>query len=292
MVHLWTVDAFTSVPFSGNPAAVCVLNEYDAVLCQKIAAEMNLSETAFLVPVHGESGKYKIRWWTPEVEVDFCGHATLASTHILYEKGLVPNNQTIQFITKSSGVFTASQPDLSKSEYLMDFPEIHPSSYSGDVDSMMKILNMKKSKFIKKIQNIVEAGPDLLIELDNVKLIEKCKPNMEEIRNQLKYRCVIITAKVTDYYGKGKSHDFKSRVFCPSCGVNEDPVTGSAHSALGVYWSKKFDKGNEWMKAYQCSKRGGEIKVKYDSGKDRIMIIGEAVTVSDVEMSIKPRSML
>ena len=124
-----------------------------------------------------------------------------------------------------------------------------------------------------------------MVEMENVHLVKECNPSFGEIQERLgDFRCVLITAKSDE-----ECYDFKSRVFCPKCGVNEDPVTGSAHSALGVYWSEKLKKNGEWMNAYQCSKRGGDIRVKYDEQKERILIIGNAVTVSEIFMKVRSK---
>ena len=299
MLRLWTVDAFTDTPFAGNPAAVCIIDKYDEKLCQKIAAEMNLSETAFLVPIYDNdkqnissiTNKYYLRWWTPATEVKFCGHATLASAHLLYEQGFVNIHKPIQFKTKDSGTFTASKPDSTKQEYLMNFPALSITPYNGDKTVIANILNIKqKSKFIKPIKNIVNAGEDLLVELDNVGLVERCSPNFGDIKDKLgKYRCILVTSKVNKAYSNNPSDefDFKSRVFCSSCGIDEDPVTGSAHCALGVYWSNLLNKTGSWLKAYQASSRGGYIKLKYDKDNERILIIGSAITVTKMSMMIK-----
>lgn len=301
MLRLWTVDAFTDTPFCGNPAAICIINKYDDVLCQKIAAEMNLSETAFLVPIYDDendknnissvTNKYHLRWWTPGTEVKFCGHATVAAAHLLFSKGFANNSEPIQFQTKSAGLFMASQPDKSKQEYLMNFPALAITNYDGNKQKIGEILNIKqKSKFIKPIKNVVNAGEDLLVELNNVGLMEKCVPNFGGIKEEFgSYRCIIITAAVNKAYSKNPNDefDFKSRVFCPTCAINEDPVTGSAHSSLCVYWSDRLNKPDKWLKAYQASSRGGYIKVKYDKTKQRVLMIGSAITVQRVSMMIK-----
>eukprot|EP01084_Bolivina_argentea_P199808 341810_1 len=287
-LSIWSVDAFTTKPFSGNPAGVCIIEKYDEKLCQQIAAEMNLSETAFLVPIYDSknnqssiTNKWHLRWWTPSIEVNFCGHATLASTHLLYSKGFVNINETVQFNTKS-GLFYASKPDKSKDEYLMDFPALLSSSFDGNYDAVTSFLNLKDSNEL--IMNIVNSGEDLLIELKDINAVEQCTPLIDEIkRNFGSYRCIIITAK------DGNNFDFKSRVFAPNCGVDEDPVTGSAHSSLGVYWSQKLNKCNEWLLAYQSSKRGGNLKVKFDTGKQRINIVGSAVTVMNANMMVRSK---
>ena len=123
----------------------------------------------------------------------------------------------------------------------------------------------------------MHTGEDLLVELDNVGLVERCLPDFSAIKNKFgEYRCIIVTAKVNKAYSKNPNNDFdfKSRVFCPTCAIDEDPVTGSAHSALGVYWSNKLNKTGEWLTAYQASSRGGFMKVKYDKSKERILIVG------------------
>eukprot|EP00484_Ammonia_sp_Unknown_P026017 CAMPEP_0197053012 /NCGR_PEP_ID=MMETSP1384-20130603/27380_1 /TAXON_ID=29189 /ORGANISM="Ammonia sp." /LENGTH=146 /DNA_ID=CAMNT_0042485845 /DNA_START=24 /DNA_END=464 /DNA_ORIENTATION=+ len=140
------------------------------------------------------------------------------------------------------------------------------------------------------ITHIVEAGEDLLIELESVDLVAQCMPNISEIVRKLgKYRCILITAKANKGGEEDDGVDFQSRVFAPSCGVNEDPVTGSAHAALGVYWSERLNKSDAWLRAYQASKRGGYLKVKHDTEKDRILMVGSAVTVSEVSMMLRSK---
>eukprot|EP00483_Globobulimina_turgida_P006401 UN06411 len=181
---------------------------------------MNLSETAFLVPIYDKSSnlssvtnKYYLRWWTPVTEVKFCGHATLASVHLLYSKGFANINKPIEFQTKDSGIFLATKPDPSKDEYLMNFPALSNQAYNGNKSVITNLLNMDQ---IRNIVLIVEAGDDLLIELENVDLIEECSPAFGDMLEKLgKYRCVIITAASID-----DEFDFKSRGICPACGIN------------------------------------------------------------------------
>ena len=255
-IHIHTVDAFTDTPFKGNPAGVCLTEEpLDEKLMQKIAFEMNLSETAFLEKKDG--GSYNLRWFTPEVEVDLCGHATLASSHILWEKEKEDKSTTLQFHTRS-GLLKANYKD---GEIELDFPVI--KSEQIDIpDGLTKALG------VKPVSNF-KTEWYYIAELDSEETVRNVNPDFDML-GKLEAWGTIITAKAST-----AGYDFVSRFFAPLKGVKEDPVTGSAHCALGPYWMKKLGKNS--FKAYQASKRGGEIGVHVDG--NRVFLTGSAVTV-------------
>lgn len=259
-MKIYQVDAFTEKPFSGNPAGVCVLNErLDEELMEKIAMEINLSDTAFLVK---EDEGYNLRWFTPNAEVDLCGHATLASAHILWEKGYLRKDQEAKFRTKS-GLLTAK---MNNSWIELNFPAV-PEEEMEPPAELLEALEVEavyigKNKF------------DYLIEVKSEEIVRKIKPNFVKLV-KVSARGVIVTSKAKEY-------DFVSRFFAPEIGILEDPVTGSAHCCLGPYWQKKLNK-DEFI-AYQASERGGILKVKVLG--DRVLISGKAVTVLEGELLI------
>jgi len=259
-LKIYQVDAFTDRPFAGNPAGVCLLPQArDEKWMQDVAREMNVAETAFLVK---QSDGYNLRWFTPAVEVDLCGHATLASAHILWETGQLPSNQQARFHTKS-GLLTAVQ----KGKHIeMDFPAT-PEKLTDAPDNLIRALGVKpnyagKNRF------------DYLVEVESEKTVRNLKPDFRLIK-ELGGRGVIVTSRAATV-----EFDFVSRFFAPSAGIDEDPVTGSAHCTLGPYWAKKLGK-NE-MVAYQASPRGGIVQVRVNS--DRVFLGGQAVTVLQAEL--------
>jgi PhzF family phenazine biosynthesis protein len=253
MVRIVQVDAFTNKPFTGNPAAVCVLPvAREESWMRDVAREMNLSETAFLIP---ERDDFQLRWFTPSVEVALCGHATLASAHVLWQDGHLPQGTMARFRTKS-GLLTAVEKD---GWIEMDFPATE-NSPSETPDGLIEALALTpvyvgKNKF------------DYLVEADSEATLRALKPDHSTLR-KLPVRGIIVTARGTDY-------DFVSRFFAPGSGIDEDPVTGSAHCALGPYWAKKL--GKTTLRAYQASPRGGEVGVRIEG--DRAILSGQAVTV-------------
>ncbi|KPL15745.1 MAG: isomerase [Bacteroides sp. SM23_62] len=252
-VPIYIVDAFTEERFKGNPAAVCPLSEWlDDDLLQSIASENNLSETAFFVK-NGDI--YELRWFTPKVEVDLCGHATLASAHILFEH-LGHKNAQIVFETKSGRLTVKRNKEL----YLMDFPAINTTP-----EKSPKILE----QCLGEKPTEVLMGPGLyLVVFDNEELIKGIDPDfnlMEDLKKD-----VIVTARGHD----GK--DFVSRCFAPHLGIPEDPVTGYAHCVLAPFWAGRL--GKTTFYAQQLSKRGGELYCEYTG--DRVIIGGKAVTFS------------
>lgn len=253
------VDAFADRPFAGNPAAVCILDgPAEETWMQQIAAEMNLSETAFLFT---EGDGYRLRWFTPIVEVELCGHATLASAHVLWEEGYLRPEQEARFYTKS-GLLTANRAgDLIK----MNFP----AQSVAPCDSPPELLGALgvKAVFVGKSQF------DYLVEVDSEEAVRNCRPDFVSL-GQLS-RGTIITSRA-----EGGRYDFISRFFAPAVGINEDPVTGAAHCQLGPYWSAKMKKRD--LVAYQASARGGEVHIRVEG--DRVILGGRAVTVMYCEL--------
>jgi PhzF family phenazine biosynthesis protein len=254
-IPLLQVDAFTDKPFAGNPAAVCLLNEpRDASWMQAVAREMNLSETAFL---HPQDGGYRLRWFTPAVEVDLCGHATIASVHALSEWGRLAAGARAEFHS-NSGLLSATR---SGDWIELNFPALHAKAEAPPFD-IEKMLGAKP-RFIGK------SRFDYLVEVDTEQDVRKLQPNIQQMIT-LAVRGVIVTAKAST-----PEFDFISRFFAPGAGVAEDPVTGSAHCALAPYWRERL--GKDEMLAYQASARGGVVGVRVAG--DRVILRGKAVTV-------------
>lgn len=267
-IPIYIVDAFTNEKFKGNPAAVCLLqNQKEDNILQKIAAEMNLSETAFLVPLKKggfkESKEYSLRWFTPKVEVPLCGHATLASAKVLFEDVGVAFNEV--FFETMSGTLTARKE---KDGILLDFP----SNVPEPIDPPRELL---ETMGIIKIKNaaLARKSKKLLVELENEEAVNNLKPDFEKmLQTSTKEEIIGVIATSESSF----PYDFISRFFAPWVGINEDPVTGAAHTVLTPYWAKIL--GKKEMLAYQASERGGELKVQLDS-KDRVNLIGHAVIV-------------
>ncbi len=259
-MKIWIVDAFTHRPFAGNPAAVTIIDEFpDDEVCQKIAAEMNLSETAFIKRLN--PNHFHIRWFTPKVEVKLCGHATLASAHILHQEKLIDGDEIL--FESLSGPLRVY---LSGSKYTLDFP-------------LQKTGAAMESAAIRhnfgKILQAIQAHDDVIIEVASEEEVRNFHPHPTELL-QIDCRGIILTAK-----GSGR-YDFVSRFFAPKVGVNEDPVTGSAHCKLAHYWQQKLQKST--FLAYQASARGGEIEIAIV--KDRVHLTGEAVTIVQGEWQV------
>ncbi|MEO0471678.1 MAG: PhzF family phenazine biosynthesis protein [Bacteroidota bacterium] len=256
-IPVYQVDAFASRPFTGNPAAVCPLPAWlpDAVM-QSIAAENNLSETAFFVQ---QEDKVALRWFTPAKEIDLCGHATLASAHVLFHHLEFPAD-TIYFDTQS-GLLTVQQ---SAGMYKMDFPSRPPKEIQAP-SMLFKALGIE----IEQATYVGMAARDLLVVLDDEAAVAAIQPDFR-ILQQLDPVCVIVSAR-------GVTKDFVSRVFAPKVGVDEDPVTGSAHCTLIPYWAKTL--GKTQMSARQISLRGGDLLVKQCGV--RVRMTGQAVTVME-----------
>ena len=249
-IPLYQVDAFASQLFRGNPAAVCPLDRWlDDSTLQSIAAENNLSETAFYVP----NGKgYRLRWFTPGVEVDLCGHATLATAHVIYSIRAESNAPRLSFETKSGELIVERDGDL----YALDFPARPPVESASDA-GLIEALGAKP-------QSILGAR-DYFCVYETEEQVRALKPNMEKLAAIDRFAC-IVTAP-------GADCDFVSRFFAPAKGVPEDPVTGSSHCSLIPYWSKRL--GKTKLHARQISQRGGELWCE-DRG-DRVRMAGKAV---------------
>jgi PhzF family phenazine biosynthesis protein len=260
-IRICQVDAFTDRRFAGNPAAVCVLAEPpDETWMQNVAAEMNLSETAFAQRL-GSGSKFNLRWFTPTKEVDLCGHATLATAHILWEEGHLPEGEPARFETRS-GLLTAQRgPEGIE----LDFPAepVHEQvRESGQLDELQRALGVPV-KFAGRNRF------DLLVELENEEIVRTLRPDIRRLE-RFPVRGVIVTGRSTspDYH-------FVSRFFAPQVGVDEDPVCGSAHCCLGPYWAEKLDRSA--LVARQVSCRGGVVKIRLAG--PRVVLIGQAVTV-------------
>jgi len=249
------VDAFTAEPFRGNPAAVCVLPEaVNETWMQNVASEMNLSETAFL---YAQDDGYNLRWFTPAVEVDLCGHATLASAHVLWEEGYLPLDAQARFYTKS-GLLTAQR---NGAWIELDFPA-EPETEAEAPPILAEALGVTP-KYVGKNRL------DYLVEVGSAETLRRLEPNFASLK-RLASRGVMVTSQADS-----SDFDFISRYFAPAFGIDEDPVTGSAHCCLGPYWQGKS--GKDSFTAYQTSMRGGVVRVQVKG--DRVLLGGQAVTV-------------
>jgi PhzF family phenazine biosynthesis protein len=265
---IFCVDAFTDRAFGGNPAAVCVLERpVDPAWMQGLAAEMNLSETAFVTA--GAEGRWNLRWFTPAVEVDLCGHATLASAHTLWSSGLATTGSPIAFETRS-GTLTAT-PDGER--ITLDFPAqpVHPEE---PPDGLLDTLGAETATWTGRNHR------DWLIEVADEATLRGARPDFARLR-ELGGHGFILTAA-----GEGE-HDFVSRYFAPAFGIDEDPVTGSAHCSLGPYWAERL--GKDRLTGFQASARGGVVGV--EPRGERVRLSGEAVMVwrGDLAEGAEPR---
>jgi PhzF family phenazine biosynthesis protein len=260
-LRITQVDAFTDKPFRGNPAAVCVLpTAGEERWMSQVALEMNLSETAFLYP---QQDGFNLRWFTPSVEIALCGHATLASAHVLWEEGHLSAGQEARFYTRS-GLLTAQR----RGEWIeMNFPFVSEQAAPAP-DGLSEALGVKlgyvgKNKF------------DYIVELPSAEAVRSLQPNFSAMKF-LGVRGVIVTSR-----SDTPDYDFISRFFAPGSGIDEDPVTGSAHACLGPFWSTRL--GKKEFTAYQASPRGGIVRVRLDEG--RVILGGKAVTVLRGELA-------
>ena len=259
-MRVYTVDAFTDGPGSGNPAAVCILEkDVPERTKQKIASRINLSETAFLLE---KEDLFELRWFTPETEVDLCGHATLASAHILFTLGLIPEAEDAVFSTKS-GVLTASRKnDLIE----MDFPSEDPWKVKAPEDLLKAIpsvpLYVGRNRF------------DYIALYENEKTIRSAVPELGHVGNLDSRGLIITSVSSSDRY------DFVSRFFAPNAGIEEDPVTGSAHCCLCPFWSRRL--GKKELTGYQASKRGGLVHTRLLEG--RVCLSGKVLVTGSLEI--------
>lgn len=256
MIPLYQVDAFTHQPFKGNPAAVCLLKTpRPEAWMQAVSAEMNLSETAFLLP---EKDGYRLRWFTPVVEVDLCGHATLASAHVLWQSGALREDETASFYTRS-GLLTATR-DGNWIELNFPTQRVEPVQAPP---GLIECLGVTAPRFVGK------GSFDFLIEVEDEEAVRRARPDFATLKSVAR-RGVILTSR-----GGNSGYDFISRFFAPQVGINEDPVTGSAHCCLAPYWGERL--GKSQLSAYQASARGGELRLRLEN--QRVVIAGQAVTV-------------
>jgi PhzF family phenazine biosynthesis protein len=260
-MDLTVIDSFTDRPFAGNPAAVTVVENAfpDEIRMQAIAREMNLSETAFVVP--RPDGSYDLRWFSPTVEIDLCGHATLAAAHVL--------SVASTFHTKS-GQLVCTPADDGWIE--MDFPADVPS-VAPIPEAMHRVLGLEAAS---SVVAYARTRADALVELDSADTVRAARPDLEAVA-ALRSRCVIVTAA-----GDRLGIDCVSRVFAPNAGIAEDPVTGSAHCALAVYWGDRL--GRDRLVGEQASARGGVVRMTRQG--ERVVLGGQAVTVSKVQLVV------
>jgi PhzF family phenazine biosynthesis protein len=259
---LYLVDSFTSEAFAGNPAGVVMLGapRSDAWM-RGVAAEVNQAETAFLVP---QPDGYDLRWFTPTVEVDLCGHATLGSAHVLWEAGYLPPQAEARFHTRS-GLLRA-EPD--SGWITLDFPATPPEPCEVP-KGLLGSLRLTRG-------DVFRTRFDYLVNIDSAEELRRLQPDLEAVR-KIESRGVIVTT-VSDR----PDAVFLSRFFAPQFGVNEDPVTGSAHCALAPYWAGRL--GRNHLTGYQASARGGFVRVEHAG--DRVRLSGKAVTVYQATLTV------
>jgi predicted PhzF superfamily epimerase YddE/YHI9 len=254
-LRFYVVDAFTDRPFRGNPAGVCLLPApADERWMQAVAREMNLPETAFLRP---QGDDYGLRWFSPATEVELCGHATLASAHVLWEEGLYPPSKAIGFNTRSGALGVRRRGDLLELD-LPALPAVPVQPPPGLLDALgVDVKAVARNRF------------DYLVELGSEQEVRELRPDLRALA-EVPARGIMVTGP-----SESPAFDFVSRFFAPRVGIDEDPVTGSAFCALGPFWGPRLKK--EEMRAYQASRRGGETTVRLEG--DRVIIGGRAITV-------------
>ncbi len=263
-IPLYLVDAFADQPFTGNPAAVCLLeNAQDTNWMQQVAAEMAQAETAFVT--HRSSGKaldrnslsdWDLRWFTPLTEVDLCGHATLAAAHVLGQLGRAPMDRAINFHTRS-GILRAT-PSIA--QVVLDFPAVVLRPVAPP-EALIPALGVQPL-------NVWSAGPDIVVEVADAALVIDLMPDLEQLR-YCAQRGIGVTARGTD------GADVVSRFFAPAAGIPEDAVTGSLHCAIGPYWARRLRRDR--LRCRQASPRGGWLDVQIQG--ERVMLSGQARTV-------------
>ncbi|MBP0002543.1 MAG: PhzF family phenazine biosynthesis protein [Cyanobacteria bacterium SBC] len=261
-MQLLQIDAFTDRPYSGNPAAVCVLDRpAETDWMQQVAAEMNLSETAFLLP---ESDGFRLRWFTPTVEVDLCGHATLASAHALWELDRAKPTDTLRFHTRS-GVLTATRDG----DWIeLDFP-------ASPVVQVPKSIELIEALGVSPVFVGESVLKYVLMEVETEAEVRQLQPDFVKLKLFPIHGVIVTSASDSEY-------DFISRFFAPMMGIDEDPVTGSAHCCLAPYWGRKLKKMQ--LVGYQASSRGGVVRVRRDG--ERVVLGGRAVTVLRGELVV------
>lgn len=261
-IPFFQVNAFTDEIFSGNPAGVCILQEpKNETWMQKVACELNMAETSFL---YKKGDGFNLRWFTPLVEIELCGHATLASAHILWEKGYLKPGDEAEFYTKG-GILTADRRD---GWIEMNFPS-EPARKVSTPNFIAKALGVIP-KYVGKNRF------DYLVEVDSEESLRKLRPDLSLIK-KIPVRGIIVTS-----LARAKGYDFVSRFFAPAVGIDEDHVTGSAHCSLGPYWKERLNK-SEFV-AYQASPRGGFLRLRLSG--NRVYLIGKAVTFLSGEIRV------
>jgi PhzF family phenazine biosynthesis protein len=260
---IYQVDAFTDQPFKGNPAGVCILGkEAPEKWMQSVAAEMNLSETAFITP---DKQSFKIRYFTPEAEIPLCGHATLSSAHIMFERGVVNRKKEITFLSKAGKLSVRYDNGWIK----MNFPS-YPVKQVKIPDGIDRIIGITPAELYR-----TDHGWSFAV-LQNEKEVRELKPDFTVMKNS-EFGDLIITAPSDD-----KTFDFCVRCFAPALGIDEDPVTGSAHCALVPFWHQRT--GRTEFVSHQVSKRSGILKVALNG--DRVEISGQAITILKAELFV------
>ena len=255
------VDAFTAKPFAGNPAAVCVLSSpADEQWMQAVAMEMNLSETAFLYPL--EDG-FSLRWFTPAVEVPLCGHATLASAHVLWSEGHLAANATARFYSKSGLLLAQQQEDWIQLDFPINYSE--PTTPHPELSPALGA----------PLKTVMKNSLGYLVEVESEDLVRRMKPDFSRLK-LLPLTQVIVTSQAHP----DSSFDFVSRFFAPGLGIDEDPVTGAAHCCLAPFWCDRL--GKDDFSAYQASARGGVLRLRRQG--ERVLIKGQAITVMRGEL--------
>ncbi|BAT92018.1 uncharacterized isomerase BH0283-like [Vigna umbellata] len=287
-VKYFVVDAFSESAFKGNPAAVCFLeDEKEEKWLQALAAEFNISQTSFITPITPTSDSsipsFRLRWFTPVAEVKLCGHATLASAHVLFSSGSV-DSDVIEFQTLSGvlvakripAIHTSSAPNLQKDLtdlYIeLDFPADPVTEFNFDESASLISEALGGASIIDVKRTTI--GDCLLVIISSGKAVSELQPQLDAI-----VKCPAIGLIVSGVAPSDSEFDFISRFFCPKLGVSEDPVCGSAHCALTPYWSKKLGKCD--FKAYQASPRGGILNIHFDEATQRVLLRGKAVTVME-----------
>ena len=261
-IRVVQVDAFTDRPFAGNPAAVCVLADAPPERWMRdVAREMNLSETAFLVP---EAGGYRLRWFTPAAEVDLCGHATIASAHVLWQDGHLPPGAQARFHTRSGVLLADRRGDWIE----LDFPATPPIPAEAPA-GMLAALGCRA-------QTVMRNRFDYLVEVESEAAVRGLAPDFTALK-KIEARGIMVTARPSM-----AGFDFVSRFFAPAVGIDEDPVTGSAHCALAPYWGERL--GKTAMTAFQASARSGTVRVRLQGA--RVILGGQAVTVMAGELFV------
>lgn len=271
-MKLLQIDAFTDRPFTGNPAAVCLLEKAaEGDWMQRVAAEMNLSETAFVYPLDPDSQPhhYSLRWFTPTTEVDLCGHATLATAHALWSEMDLPQEATLRFHTRS-GILLADRHD---DWICLNFPPNVSQTVANPPAALLDGLNLDLASLDPLPVSINSLG--YVVELAQEETVKTLQPNLA-CWDSLGVPGVIVTCRGQgSTTPQGEPYDFLSRFFAPGLGIPEDPVTGAAHCCLGPYWQERL--GKHTFLAYQASSRGGILRLAIQD--DRILIQGQAITV-------------